>query len=506
MSLRAQRSLGVASIVVAALAYRQLLFWNPGSILLPPFQAWLVLPSGTSPQLILALVAALLYRKRERLREAVQAHGPPALAILPLLGGFSLFIWGHYVEASDLILVSFVLVSLGASLLRFGVRFARELALPLVVLLFAIPLPAVLTNQAFFFLQLWIARHATALLSLMGFPVFREGSMIYGAGVPTMVIDSCSGLRFAEILTLVAILYVAWFPARRARGVLLVALAPAIAYVFTLARACLMIVNPTSPVSGLHTLQGVLVFPGALLCLVLVDRVLCHLLPSLERQDELGPTTEPLGTTSSNGGPWAVALATLLVSLFGVSVWMPRWSPPETGPPASISLPLELNGWRQGRGLPLDQLFLATLEFSTYSQRRFQRDDERVSVFIGLDDRTRRLRSLLSPKNAFPGRGWEVQEWGSVTLDPCGVPAEKVLARSDARQRHMLSYHWYEGTDGLVLETLRALLATEQSPFARLEPARVIRVATVFRPTPGASAQAEARLHRFACSLGNLPG
>jgi EpsI family protein len=494
MSLRAQRSLGVASIVVAALAYRQLLFWNPGSIRLPPIQAWLVLPSGTSPQLIFALVAALLYRKRGRLREAVQAHGSPALAILPLLGGFSLFVWGNYVEASDLILVSFVLVSLGASLLRFGVRFARELALPLVVLLFAIPLPAVL------------ARHATALLSLMGFPLFREGSMVYGAGVPTLVIDSCSGLRFMEILTLLAILYVAWFPARRARGVLLVALAPAVAYVFNLARTCLMIVYPTSQVSGLHTLQGVLVFPGALLCLALADYVLGHLLPSLERQDELGPTTEPLGTTGSNGGRWAVALATLLVSLFGVSVWMPRWSPPETGPPASISLPLELNGWRQGRGLPLDQLFLATLEFSTYAQRRFQRNDERVSVFIGLDDRSRRLRSLLSPKNAFPGRGWEVQESGSVTLDPCGVRAEKVLARSDAKQRHMLSYHWYEGTDGLVLETLRALLATEQSPFARLEPARVIRVATVFRPTPGAPAQAEARLHRFACSLGHLPG
>jgi EpsI family protein len=421
-----------------------------------------------------------------------------------LLGGFSLFVWGHYVDAGDLILVSFVLVSLGASLLQFGVRFARELALPLVVLLFAIPLPAVLTNQAFFFLQLWIARHATALLSLMGFPLFREGSVIYGAGVPTMVIDSCSGLRFMEILTLLAVYYVAWFPARRARGVLLIALAPAIAYVFNLARTCLMIVYPTSQVSELHTLQGVLVFPGALLCLLLADRVLDHLLPSLEQQDELGPTTEPLGTTGSNGGPWAVALATLLVSLFGVSVWMPRWSPPETGPAAPISLPFELNGWRQGRGLPLDQLFLATLEFSTYTQRQFQRNDKRVSVFIGLDDRTLRLRSLLSPKNAFPGRGFEVQEWDSVTLDPCGVRAEKVFARSDARQWHMLSYHWYEGTDGLVLETLRALLATDQSPLARLEPARVIRVAAGVAQTPGARAQAEAQLRHIACSLGDL--
>lgn len=502
MSPQARRSLGVASIAVAALAYRELLFWNPGSALLPAFQAWLFLPADTSPQLIMALVAALLYRRRGRLRAAAQAQGSPALAILPLLGGFSLFLWGHYVGASDLILVSFVFVSLGASLLRFGTRFARELALPLVVLLFAIPLPAVLTNQAFFFLQLSIARDATALLSPMVLPLFTEGNVIHGVDVSTNVIDSCSGLRFAEILTLVAIVQVAWFPSRPARGWLLVALAPPIAYVFNLARVCLMVVNPTSSLSELHTLQGMMVFPGAILCLVLADRALGYLLPTLERQEQLGPTKEALGRTISNGGPTAVALATLLVTLLGVSVWMPRWSSPERELPRFIRLPFELNGWRQGKGVELDRWYLSTLEFPSYAHRLFHRKDEQVSIFIAQDDRKLRHRSLRSPKNAFPKGGYDVSEQGSVTLDPCGIRAEKVLAQSG--RKRMLSYHWYEGTDGLVLETLRALLATDQSSLIRPEPARVIRVATLFARTPGARVQAEARLDGIACSLGDL--
>ena len=41
----------------------------------------------------------------------------------------------------------------------------------------------------------------------------------------------------------------------------------------------------------------------------------------------------------------------------------------------------------------------------------------------------------------------------------------------------VLTYHWYEGADGLASETLRALLASDQSPFRRSQPARVIRVA-----------------------------
>ena len=108
-----------------------------------------------------------------------------------------------------------------------------------------------------------------------------------------------------------------------------------------------------------------------------------------------------------------------------------------------------------------------------------------MSVFIGYDDHSSRGRSLLSRKNALPGRGWEVEERGSVPLESVEARVERVVARSQSTQ--VLTYHWYEGTDGLASEILHALLASDQSPFRRSQPARVIRVATALGSTPSTS-------------------
>ncbi len=53
----------------------------------------------------------------------------------------------------------------------------------------------------------------------------------------------------------------------------------------------------------------------------------------------------------------------------------------------------------------------------------------------------------------------------------------------------------------MVFEILRALFATDQSPFRRSQPARVIRVATVLGSSPIARAEDEAKLRAFTASL-----
>ena len=89
----------------------------------------------------------------------------------------------------DLLLVSFMLVSIGAGLLWFGARFARALAIPWVVLAFAFSVPGVATNQAFYLLQLWTAGHTAELLQFVGIPALREGNVITGSKVVAQVID-----------------------------------------------------------------------------------------------------------------------------------------------------------------------------------------------------------------------------------------------------------------------------------------------------------------------------
>jgi len=195
----------------------------------------------------------------------------------------------------------------------------------------------------------------------------------------------------------------------------------------------------------------------------------------------------------------AASLAALAVTMLGVSIWMPRWTAPKSERLIPVSLPEEVGGWTKAEKIDADRGFLWTVSFRKHEYWNYERDGDEVSVFIGYDDRRKRDRSLLSRKNALPGRGWEVKERSSVSLESIEARVERVVARSDYEQ--VLTYHWYEGTDGLVSEILRALLGSDQSPFRRSQPARVIRVATALGSTSPEGMEDEAKLRAFATLL-----
>ncbi len=509
MTLHAHRVLAIASLVAGVLAYRSLWFWNPDPHGQVHFQDWLFSPVDAIPQLYYALAAALVYRNRGSFRSAMEGSGSPALALLPLTLGSALFVWGHYVAAPDLLLVSFVLVSMGVGLLWFGTGFAVEWSIPCVILAFAFPIPAALTNEIFYFLRLWTADQVASLLTLVRFPVYHEGNVIYGADVVAQVIDSCSGLRAMEMLTLAAFLFVHWSPANRLRGWLLIAMAPLVAYGFNLLRVCFIIPDPTSDLSATHTVQGWLAFFGALAVLLLFDRLLGRLLPGRADTRSASPAAKDrnaagaVGLANSRAGAWSLALAAMLATMLGVSIWMPEWSPPEDEEPAgelifgpSVELPLAMGGWRMGEALELDLDFIWTLRFPQYANRPYRLDGQTVDLFIGYADRADRSRSLLSPKNALPGRGWEVEDRSFARLDSWDTQVERVVARSGSRR--ILTYHWYEGMDSLALEALRALFATDQSPLWRSQRPRVIRIGTPVGVGALEEAEADRRLTAFA--------
>jgi EpsI family protein len=198
----------------------------------------------------------------------------------------------------------------------------------------------------------------------------------------------------------------------------------------------------------------------------------------------------------------------MLATLLGVSIWMPEWSPPEGEKSAgemifgpSFELPPAMGGWRMGAALPLDLDFIWTLRFPQYANRPYRFDGQSVDLFVGFGDRADRSRSLLSPKNGLPGRGWEVEDRSFATLDSWSTRVERVVARSGSRR--ILTYHWYEGTDSLVLEVLRALCATDQSPLWRSERPRVIRIGTPVGAGALEQAEADRRLMAFAGVLAN---
>jgi EpsI family protein len=512
MTLRAHRVLAIASLAAGALAYRSLACWNPDPHEQVRVQDWLFSPVDALPQMYFALAAVLVYRHRGSFRSAMGGAGSPALALLPLSLGSALFAWGHYVAATDLLLVSFALVSMGVALLWFGARFALEWSIPCVALAFAFPIPAVLTNQVFYYLRLWTADQSTALLTLVGFPAYHEGNVIYGPNVVAQVIDSCAGLRAMEMLTLAAFLFVQWSPAGRLRGWLLIALAPPIAYAFNLLRVSSIIPDPTSDLSATHTVQGWLAFFGAFTVLVLVDRLLGGLIPgragiakrASAGRDHPQSAADAVAAASARAPGGAIAFAALFATLLGISIWAPHWRPAETDAPApakfvpgpSVALPLAMGEWKMGPMVPLDEDFIWRLRFPQYANRPYLLGGETVDLFIGYGDRADRTRSLLSPKNALPGRGWEVESRGFASLESWDARVERVVARSGSRR--ILTYHWYEEMDSVALEALRALFATDQSPLWRRQRPRVIRIGTEVGFGALGESDGDRRLRAFA--------
>jgi len=114
--------------------------------------------------------------------------------VLIALGLLQLFIAKvgseYFLERTSMIVVLF-----GLCLFLFGGRWTKTIWLPLVYLIFMIPLPAIIWNRIAFPMQLFASAITEDVVRLMGIPVLREGNVLHLARTSLEVVDACSGLR-----------------------------------------------------------------------------------------------------------------------------------------------------------------------------------------------------------------------------------------------------------------------------------------------------------------------
>jgi exosortase len=115
----------------------------------------------------------------------------------------------------------------GAILLAGGTRIFLVLLFPLFLLVFMVPIPAIIYTQITFPLQLLASRAAELALTLIGVPVFREGNILELPSQRLSVVEACSGIRSLLSLTFLSLVY-AYFFDRKVwmRWVLLIASVP----------------------------------------------------------------------------------------------------------------------------------------------------------------------------------------------------------------------------------------------------------------------------------------
>jgi exosortase len=108
---------------------------------------------------------------------------------------------------------SLVLLLAGLALYFRGWQLLRAVFVPLLLLLLAIPIPAIVFNKVAFPLQLFASRCAVSAMRLFDIPVLREGNVIelYPLGSTTTkrleVVEACSGIRSLMTLVTLAVVF-----------------------------------------------------------------------------------------------------------------------------------------------------------------------------------------------------------------------------------------------------------------------------------------------------------
>ncbi|MCL5742646.1 MAG: exosortase [Acidobacteria bacterium] len=173
---------------------------------------------------------------------------------------------------------AFVISLSGIILLLGGTRYLRALAFPLFLLLFMVPIPAIVYNRITFPLQLIASQAAETALSLVQIPVLREGNILELPDQRLSVVEACSGIRSLLTLSFLALVYAYFFDRKPwMRAVLFVATLP-IAIAANASRVTLTGVlaeyKPELAEGFFHTASGWVIFMVALAMLTLLHQTI----------------------------------------------------------------------------------------------------------------------------------------------------------------------------------------------------------------------------------------
>ncbi len=236
---------------------------------------WYELPDFSHGFLIPFFAAYLLWTKRDELRNTPTRSSWGGLPLVLL--GLLFLLTGRF--GADLFLsrTSFLLLAAGVIWMLWGRAMLSQCKFILLVLVLAIPLPAVLFNQITFPLQLLASRLASGLLPLAGVPVLREGNVIQLPAMQLEVAEACSGIRSLLSLFTLAVIYGYFLEKSTFRRILLALASVPIAVAANAARIfgtglCVQYWDPDKAMGFFHEFSGWLMFLVSLAFLYFVHR------------------------------------------------------------------------------------------------------------------------------------------------------------------------------------------------------------------------------------------
>jgi exosortase len=236
---------------------------------------WYNIPDYSHGFLVPLFSIFLIWDKRTKIAETPVRPSWYGLLLVGL--GLVVLIFGVYGVDLFTSRVSFVVLLTGLIWTFLGSSMLRQLRFPVLILLLAIPFPAIIFNQITFPLQLLASKLASSTLPLLGVPVLQEGNVIQLPVMKLEVAEACSGIRSLMSLFTLAVFYGYFLERTTSRRVILALASIPIAVAANAIRIvgtglCVQYWDPVKALGFFHEFSGWVMFVISLACLYLLHR------------------------------------------------------------------------------------------------------------------------------------------------------------------------------------------------------------------------------------------
>lgn len=379
--------------------------------------------------------------------------------ILLLVFAIALGALGKFSRIDDVVTYAIILWVGSMLLISFGWEQGRRFWVPVLHLVYMLPLPGVLYFKTTIFLQGVSSHLGVWFLNVVNVPVFLEGNIIDLGILKMQVAEACSGLRYLfpimSFSYVFAVLYKGpWWH----KAVLLLAAAPITVLMNSvrigIAGWLVQYLGEAHLEGFQHFFEGWVIFMASVIILIVMAWVMLNLqkkpmsLTEALNLDFTGLWPQAKRLTLVEPSKGMIGAAVLLVAVG--TAWEMRPVPPQVQiqrEPFAL-FPQKLGEWTSTPMPRLSDAMAQALGANDYFGARFSRgvDEPPVDLFSAYyKDQTK--GGTHSPEICLPSAGWEIAHLERVNVAPQFGLSEPFYINRAVIQRgmsKMMVYYWFE--------------------------------------------------------------
>jgi exosortase D (VPLPA-CTERM-specific) len=467
--------------------------------------------------LIPIIVAWLLWTRRDAI---VASIGRPSWVgpVLILLAAV-MHIVGKLSALFMLSQLGFIVAVIGVTLGLGGYSLLKVTFVPIIFLIFSIPLPYFIDAMLSFRLQLISSQLGVFFIRMFQIPVYLEGNVIDLGVYKLQVVEACSGLRYLYPLMSLGFLVAYFFQAPLWQRALVFLSTIPITIVMNSFRIGLVgvLVNywgPQDADGALHMFEGWIIFIACAGVLVTEMYLLAHFVSGRGFFEVFHPpvvvASLPHGESSQLLSRAPLVSCILLICAVGLGGYFVS-ARHEIFPERSLFavFPTTLGEWR-GKPSALDAGTEQFLGLTDYILSDYVKKDGRaVNLYVAYYASQRNGLSPHSPSVCIPGNGWQITDLERMNFTSSdatvSLPLNRVvIGRGSSKQ---LVYYWFDERGMRIAnEYVSKLYLLRDAMFRNRTDGALVRLTTPIYPGESES-DADKRLQEFTKTLvPNLDG